>query len=159
MEQKIRKHQIALYINQSETEVEDWLRICKSTNLTISMNPATEDVYYICDENPTTELNNYSPAIEQDITTIKGSPDYDFFFKKYFERATGENAKADFLIIYIAETEDGTTYKASKTDATIIVNDLNANDSKLNINLAFGGKSENGTATISEDGIPTFTKE
>ena len=50
----VKKHQIALMLNKGTSTSPVWTRIKKSTELTISMNPETEENDYIADESPTT---------------------------------------------------------------------------------------------------------
>ena len=76
----VKKHQIALMLNKGTSTSPVWTRIKKSTELTISMNPETEENDYIADESPTTELKNYKPSIDQDLTMMKGEDDYEMMF-------------------------------------------------------------------------------
>ena len=46
----VKKHQIALMLNKGTSTSPVWTRIKKSTELTISMNPETEENDYIADE-------------------------------------------------------------------------------------------------------------
>lgn len=152
----IKKHQIALYLDKSEEQDgTGYTRIKKSTVLTIAVNPQTEEYDYIADEFPTTELTRYNPTIEQDLTMIKGEADYDMIFDAFYNLKVGNDAKMKCLIVFMAEGQ-ASAYKAWQTTATIIINDLNAVDSKINFNIAFGGDTQRGTANLSS-GTPTFS--
>ena len=107
----IKKQLRDLFINAGTSAEPNWTRIKKSTELTIALNPETEEVDYIADENPTTELTKYAPSIE---------------------------------------------HKAWKGSAIVSCNELNAVDSEISFDLAFGGTVDRGTATV-VSGTPTFT--
>ena len=152
----VKKHQIAIMLNKGTSTSPVWTRIKKSTELTISMNPETEENDYIADESPTTELKNYKPSIDQDLTMMKGEDDYEMMFPYFYEQRVGSEAHIDCMVVFKQEPETAGGYKAWKTDAIVSVKDLNAVESKLNFQIAFGGTIEKGTATNS-DGAITFT--
>ena len=63
----VKKHQIALFLNKGTISVPDWTRIKKSTSLTISMNPETEDFDYISDEVDLEEIADYIVDNDEDF--------------------------------------------------------------------------------------------
>lgn len=151
----IKKHEIALFVDKSATSTPNYVRLCKSTELTLSMEAQTEEYDYIADENPTTELESYNPQIEQALKMIKGEPDFDFFWEKFYNMATGEDAKVGGMIIFKFDSEEvgnTTYYRAWKPRFTIVYNEMNCNDSELNFNLNTAGTVEKGYATI-ENGV------
>lgn len=160
----IKKHQIGLFLDTaaSGASAPSWTRVKKSTNLTLSMNPETEDVEYIADESPTTELKQYKPSIEQPLKMIEGEPDFEAVWPRFYELRTGDAAKMDVLVVFIFnKTGSGTsaTYKAWKTRSLVTFNELNANDSELSFDINFGGNIERGTCTLAgtaPDFVPTF---
>lgn len=152
----IKKHLIALFINAGTSSDPKWTRIKKSTELTIALNPETEEVDYIADENPTTELTKYAPSIEQPLKMIEGEPDFEFIWKRFFSLATGEDAKAEYMIVFMFDKDTQGAYKAWKGSAIVSCNELNAVDSEISFDLAFGGTVDKGTATV-VSGTPTFT--
>ena len=159
----IKKHQIGLFVNTATSGTASWARIKKSTKLTISMNPETEDVDYIADESPTTELKQYKPAISQPLKMIKDEPDFEAVWSKFFDLKTGEEAKMEVLVVFIFDKDgSGATakYKAWKTNALVTFNELNGVDSELSFDINFGGTIERGTCTLTgtaPDYSPTFT--
>ena len=156
----IKKHPIALFVNTGERQAPVWTRIQKSTALTLAMNPETEEVDYIADESPTEELVKYKPSIEQPLKMIKGEPDFEYFWDKFFAMDTGNEAKTDYLIVFYfdkIEGEEQPTYKAWNGECTISFNELNAVDSELNFDLMFGGTVLRGLATVA-NGVPTFAE-
>lgn len=154
----IKKHLIALFINTGTGSAPKWTRIKKSTELTISLNPETEEVDYIADENPTTELTKYAPSIEQPLKMIEGEPDFEFIWDRFFSLATGEDAKAEYMIVFMFDKDETGAYKAWKGDSVISCNEMNAVDSEISFDLAFGGTIDKGTATVAS-GTPTFTSD
>nr|DAW81123.1 MAG TPA: hypothetical protein [Caudoviricetes sp.] len=154
----IKKHLIALFLNTGTASAPTWTRVKKSTELTISLNPETEDFDYIADENPTTELTKYAPSIEQPLKMIESEPDFEFIWNRFYDMKTGEDAKTDYMIVFMFDKTAGATpaYKAWKGSAIISCKELNAVDSEIGFDLMFGGTIEKGTATVT-DGTPTFT--
>lgn len=160
----IKKHQIALFFDAGEEpSAPTWKRIKKSTELTFSFNPETEEFDYIADENPSTELTKYAPALEQPLKMYEEEEDFKFFFDKCYNLPTGTAASVSMLIVFMfgatgrgAEAE----YKAWKVDCMVSFNEINGVDSELNFELLFGGNIERGTVTVTgsaPDYTPTFT--
>ena len=157
----IKKHQIGLFVDTSSTSTAAFKRIKKSTELTLAMNPETEDYDYIADENPTTELTSYKPEIEQPLKMIKGEDDFEYFWDLFYDMKVGEEAKTTAIVAFMfdcTETGTGTVvkhYAAWKVEATVVFNEMNANDSELNFNLNFGGTVSKGWVKLTE-GVPTW---
>lgn len=151
----IKKHLVALYL---ETAADNFTRIAKSTTLTIAMNPETETYDYIVDESPTDELTKYKPSIEQDLSTIKGEPDYEFIFKQFFDMKTGSEAQVNAMIVFMAMPGTAeNSFKAWKSKVSVIINDYDAVAKKINFTVSFGGTMQKGTATLAS-GKPVFTE-
>lgn len=143
----VKKHMIGLFLNTGTASEPVWTRIKKSTELTLSMNPETEDFDYISDEIPTTELKRYKPSIDQDLTMYKEEEDYKMIWPYFYEMKTGSDAHMECMIAFMHEKNESGGYAAWKVDSVISVKDLNAVDSKLNFQILFGGNVEKGTAT------------
>lgn len=159
--QLVKKHKIAIFIKPLEAE--NYTRIKKSTTLTLSMNPVETDYDYIADENPTTEIEQYKPSLDQDLTMYKGSDDYEMMWPYFYEQKTGTDAHASCIIAFmqepVKEGETITGYKAWKTDSVISVQDMNAVEKKLNVKILFAGDTTKGIATMSSEGVPAFVSE
>lgn len=154
----VKKHKIALFINSGTKASPTWVRIKKSTQLKLAMNPTTTDYDYIADENPTTELESYKPSIDQDLTMYETEPDYTMIWDYFYDLKVGTDAHIEAMIVFMHESGTATgSYKTWKTDAVISVQDMDAVASKLNFQILFGGTIAKGTATIAE-GVPTFTE-
>ena len=155
----IKKHQIGLFVDTSDTSTANYARIKKSTDLTLSMEAETEDFDYIADENPTSELAYYKPEIEQPLKMIKDEPDFEYFWDMFYEMKVGEDAKTTAIVAFMFDkTEAGNKayYKAWKVPVTVIFNELNAPDSELNFNLNFGGNVDKGYVTVIDGAVAWF---
>lgn len=152
----VRKHKIALFINAGNSG--RFIRIKKSTALTITMNPKEETYDYIADESPTTEIVQYKPAIDQEIVMYKGEEDYEAVFPYFYEQRTGSAAHVEAMIVFMQEGTPEEGYKAWKTDAILSIQNLSAVDKKLKFKITFGGTTKKGIAVVKE-GVPTFAEK
>lgn len=151
----IKKNRIALFLKDEATTT--YNRICKSQELSIAMNPETEDYNFICKEMPETVLKYYKPSISQNLVMFKDEPVFEELFDMWYNLATDDDAKRDVMIVYMFDGDNVNGYKAwSIADSTIVFDEMACTDNTLNFNINFGGVIELGTATIT-DGHPTFT--
>lgn len=154
----IKKFQQQHYFKKKNSDV--WTRIEKSTGNTITMNPQTQEFDYIVDENPTTEIDKYSPSMQHPITMYKGSPDFKLANDLAFNMATGADAHLDFLTIFFHT--DGVmngqkVFRAWRNDAVFSVSDISPTDSVINVDVQFAGTVEKGYVEMI-DGQPVFTE-
>ena len=167
----VKKHQIAPFLNKaidSETGYVDkqtpsWMRICKTATFDLNMNPETEEHDYICDENPTTELKKYNPSFNTPLVMYEDDDDYEFIFGKFFQLATGEDAKSEILLVFFQKAVDTTAaththFAAWRCDCTISLSDLNSVDSTLTFDTNFNGTVKKGYVTVSGGAISSFTE-
>ena len=147
----------AICVNTSSNDSsETWLRIKKSTALTISQNPETEDFDYIADEQKSTEVKQYNPSIDQDLAILPNEPDYDWFFEQYKKHPIGSDAHYKFLITYLCDKQTEGTYYSVKQEGILSFTDFNAVDGVINYNISFCGTPVEGTTSIS-NGTFTFS--
>ena len=155
----IKKHLVALFINTGTSASPTWVRIKKSTELTVGMNPETEDYDYIADESPTTELTNYAPSIEGNpLTMYEDEDDFLAIWDYFYNMKTGDDAKTDCLLVYMfnaATVSSIDYYQAWKSECVISVDEMNAVDSQLQFNILMGGTVGKGYASVS-NGTPTY---
>lgn len=151
----VKKYHVALFLNKGTPESPDWFRIKKSTDNTITMNAVTNDYDFIADEVPTTILDHYDPSLNQPLTMIKGQPDYEYFFNKFFAQATGGDAVTEILIVFFNELTSGTTYKAWKSACTLVMDNMNPGEGTITANVNFNDTTIQGTATVT-NGVPVF---
>lgn len=156
----IKKHLIRPFLNAGTAEDPQWVQIKKATEFTRTMNPTTEERDYISDERPTTELTGYKPSEALSITMYKGEEDFDLMYRMYKERAIGDDAKMEFLLVYIfdsVQADSKTYYYADKTEATVTVDELNASGQTLSCTVYENGTPVSGYVEIT-DGKPVFTE-
>lgn len=88
---------------------------------------------------------------------IKGEDDFEFIWEHFYnDIAKGNQTKCKALIVFMFDGDKTAGYKAWETDASIIFENLNGVDSKINFNINFGGQIRTGTAKPGPDGAPTF---
>lgn len=154
----VKKHQIGLFIDiGNDKNNQDFHRIKKSTELTVSMNPVTQEFDYIADESPTTEMDKYAPSIDQPLTMYEGEADFKMLFKRYFYQNTGTEAHARVMLVYMFAGDATSGYLAHESDCVLQISELNAVDGTLTMNITFGGTTRKGVATM-VDGKPTFAE-
>ena len=156
----IKKHKTIPFINKGTSENPDWVQIKKATEFTHSLNPETEERDYISDEQGTTELMQYKPSMSLSVTTIEGEADFNLFYDLYKQKAIGEDAKREYLIVYVFDSvvvADVTYYYAYKTEATIAVDEFNSVDSTITVSIYENGTPTQGYVQLAE-GVPVFTE-
>lgn len=151
----VKKFHVALFINSGTEAVPVWTRIQKSTDNTITMNAETKTFDYIVDESPTDEVDRYKPSLSQPVTMYKGNSDYEYFFNKFYEQHTGDDAHSQILVVYYA-ADVASAYKAWLCDCVIIIDNMNPVESTLTANINFNGTTDQGTAVVTA-GVPVFT--
>lgn len=157
---KIKKHEIALFINAGTKEAPNFIRIKKATELKLSFNAKTEDYDYIADENPTTELEQYQPGIEGlPLTMYREEPDFKMLWDYAYNLKTGGESTTNALCVFKFDEEAPTTgkWKAWHFDVSVIIKELDAVEGKLQFDLKLKGTVEKGTVTENE-GKPLFEK-
>ena len=151
----VKKYHVALFLNTGTPVSPEWTRIKKSTDNTITMNAETKDFDFISDEAPTTVLDRYKPSLSQPLTMIKGEPDYEYFFGKFFAQATGNDAETEMLIVFY-NAKTGGAYKAWKTPCLMVFDNMNPVEGTITANVNFNSGTVKGTATVS-NGVPVFS--
>mgnify|MGYP004451122631 FL=1 len=155
----VKKNMVALFVDNGKTgDEKGWVRIAKSTTFDLSLNPVTNQREYIVDAHPTTDVDDYAPSLNQQITMYTGEEDYELLFPLAYSLPIGENAKRDVLVIFSQEKDTDNKYKAWKTTATLSFTNVNTVDSTLTMDITFGGTITKGTATPdATTHKPTFT--
>lgn len=157
---KVKKHQIALFLNFGTAQAPKYVRIKKSTELTLNFDPQTEDYDYIADESPTTDLERYAPKIEGlPLTMYKGEPDFDALWEYAYNLKTGGDSTTDMLLVYKFDEDAKTTgqWKAWKAGCAVVIKQLNAVDGTLEVDFPMRGTILRGTVKQGTDDAPTFT--
>ena len=158
--QLIKKHKTLPFLNAGTSDAPEWVQIKKATEFTHSLNPETEERDYISDEQPTTELMQYKPQMSLSVTAIAGEADFNLFYSLYKGKKTGEDAKMEYLIVYVFDsTAAGGTeyYFAYKTEATVTVDEFNSVDSTITVSIYENGTPTKGYVYLN-DGAPVFVE-
>lgn len=151
---KVEKYHVAILFNKGTKALPDWVQLAKATENTITMNAETEDVDFITDKNPTTLIKRYKPSLSNPLTLFKGSPDYEYFWPKFYNMPTGADANGEILIVFMNE-KNSDAYDAWKCETTFVLDNLDPVNSQLTFTTQLNGTIEKGTVTI-EEGVPTF---
>lgn len=152
---KIEKVHIAILFNKGTESAPEWVQLAKSTENTITMNAETEDLDFIVDKNPTTIIKRYKPSLNNPLTLYKGSPDYEYFWPKFYNMPTGADANGDMLIVFMNEENTG-KFDAWRAGVTFVLDNLDPVNSSLTMTTQVNGTIVKGTVEIAE-GVPTFT--
>ena len=133
-----------------------WSRIGKSTIFDLVMNAQTEENEFIEDEQATTDIMSYKPAINEELQANKGDAAFDYIYKMFKDRPTGENVKKDVLLVFAGNigSEEEPEFDAWKCNATITLDHFDSVAEKVYFNISINQITV-GTATVSE-GVPTF---
>lgn len=154
----VKKHMIGVFLDiNNDIEAPQFVRIKKSTEFTLAMNPETVTYDYIADESPTEELDKYKPSISQPLTMYKGEPDFDMIYDRFFNMNVGLEAHARVMIVFMFDGDTETGYKAWESDCVLSIDNLDSVASQISFNILFGGTVRKGIAKMA-DGVPTFTE-
>lgn len=153
-ETKLKKTEFIPFLDTSGGDSEAvWKRITKSTIFSLNPSPQTESLDYISTEIPVEEVKNYIPELPQETALYEGDPIYDFIFNMFYELPVGAACIVPALICF-----GGSSKKAWRCNATLVLGELNTVDGKLSFTIKFGGDIDRGTYTV-VDGSPNFTSE
>ncbi|MBQ7976817.1 MAG: hypothetical protein IJ300_14120 [Clostridia bacterium] len=151
---KLKKTEFIPFLDTSGGATDaTWKRIARSTIFSLNPSPQTESLDYISTEIPVEEVKNYIPELPQETALYEGDPIYDFMFQKFYELPVGSACVVPALICF-----GGTSKKAWRCNATLVLGELNTVDGKLSFTIKFGGNIDRGTYTIT-DGSPVFEAE
>ena len=149
---KLKKSQFKIFLDvamDKTFEANDWGRIDKSTIFDLSYNPRTTSNDYIDSDMPEEEVDGYEPELPQEITLTEGNKVYDFMSRLGHELPTGEEVKVPYLLIF-----GGSTNRAWRGIATILINNLNTVDGKISFTIKFNSIDKGTYETV--DGKPVF---
>ena len=148
----------AILVNTAESGSENWVRIKKSTTLSVTMNPETETFDYIADEFASEELKSYKPSINQDLAVYKDEPDFAFFYNLYKKLPTGSDAHREFLLVYLLDGDASAGYYSQKIEGILSFSSFDAVAGTLNFDINLSGTPVSGKTKVSE-GVFTFTAD
>lgn len=155
---KVEKYHVALLLNAGTSASPRWIQLAKATENTINLNSETEDKEFIVDKIPTTLLKQYKPSMNNPLTLFKGEEDYEFFWDKFYNLPTGDGASGEVLIVFMNEPTGNHKYKAWKSGATFVLDNLDPVNSQLTMAINFNGTPYRGEVTVT-DGNPVFVSD
>ena len=114
---------------------------------------------YIVNDNATTTVDNYTIALDSEMKCIYGDGVYDYINGLRYALATGSDAETTVLLVDKYDVS-GNAFKAQKFNCSISIKSYGGDGGvtptigfKINVN----GDPTNGTVTINDSGVPTFT--
>lgn len=160
---RVKRSQFASFLNTTPTgQAPVWGRMGKGiTSASVSYNPTVNDEQYIHEDSGTKELDSYAPTMAGEQTAYKGDAVFDYVDSLRQNRAVGDDAKTELLMVYIYDKEEDGKYKAEKQEVAISINEFGGEAGgavTISYDVGFCGEPEIGTATIT-DGTVTFTKK
>ena len=150
---RLKKHKTIPFLNVGTEASPVWARIGRSTIFDLSLNANIVTSEFIEDEMPTDDVTYYKPTLPQELQTNAGDDAFDAVYSMFKSRPTGEDIKKQVLIVFAGA---GDTFDAWLTNSSLILKDLNTVDEKILFDLNINSITD-GTATIGDDGKPTFT--
>ena len=151
---KLKKSQFIIFLDTAKDKTfvaNTWTRIDKSTIFDLAYNPQTTSNDYIDSDMPEEEVDNYQPELPQEIVLVEGNPMYDFISEMAYDLPTGEEVKVPYLLAF-----GGSTKRAWRGIATILVNNLNSVEGKISFTIKFNTIDKGTYETV--EGKPVFTK-
>ena len=127
------------------------------TEMTESTNPKETEKQYIHQKSSITKTTGYANEFPITMDMVKGDKVFENFYKKFYERKTGNDLNIDHYIVNLWESEtEANTYKARKITQTVSITECNgaAGEQKQITGSLKGGDFVYGTFNTS---TKTFT--
>lgn len=160
MSGKIKRSQVAMFLNTSTTASPTWSLIGNGvTEQTIAYNPQVSEETYIHQDSGTADVESYKVNIPTPMTAIKGDAVFDFVDGIRKGRKVLADARSQVCIVYLYETPTGGAYEAEKNDCSIQVDDFGGaggESAKLNFTINLIGDPVIGTF---DPTTKTFTED
>lgn len=150
---RLKKNEFMIFLDIAKDTTfasNTWKRIDKSTIFALTVGEQTEDVDYIVNANPTTEITGNKPTLPEEITLEQGNPIFDFMLDELQDLPVGADCYVPALLCF-----GGSTARAWRTIATITDKVLDTVAGKITFTINFGDVMQ-GTFTVTA-GVPTFT--
>ena len=96
------------------------------TEMTESTNPKETEKQYIHQKSSITKTTGYANEFPITMDMVKGDKVFENFYKKFYERKTGNDLNIDHYIVNLWENEtEANTYKARKITQTVSITECN----------------------------------
>lgn len=150
----IKSEDVMIFIKDTES----YFRLEHTTEFEITLDTETESIKFISKKNSTEFSKSTSIKTSNDLYTIKGEKDFEYFFPLWLKVPTeGQPKPIEVLIVYTASGEPSGGFEAWQClETNVVFTSYNTVDSKLNYDFNFG-EITNGKVTISGD-QPSFVE-
>jgi hypothetical protein len=159
--EKIKRSLFAVFINTTPGSEATWVRMGKGiTSQKLSYNPTVTTEQYIDEDNATSSVDSYAPALDGTQTCYSGEPVFEYLDELRKSRAVGSALNTEILLVYLYDKSTDNTYAAEKNAAVIQFGDFGGEGGgnvELTYTIGLNGNPEAGTCKI-EGSAPTFTK-
>ena len=154
---RIKRSSFATFLNTGTSSTPSYARFGKGIeDQEINYNPESETIQYIHEDTPNTELDHYAPAFDTTQKTYENEPIFEFMYDKMRARAVGDEAKTDYLKVYLFKKLADGIYEAEKCDCTVAISSFKGSEMGYTINE--NGDPKSGYVTIASGGTITFTE-
>ena len=150
---KIKRSQFVTFLDTTPSSSETWKKLgIGITDYGIDYNPQVDTEKWIIEDNARNihESNEKQSSVTQKM--YKGDPCFVF--------AAAGRDKLDYKT-HILDVDiwngTGSTYPAKKSDGKLVVTKWMGEDAELEYDLYYDGDPIEGTVTINNDGVPTFS--
>lgn len=142
----IKRSQLAEYLNVGTTDTPVWERIgfgveSKSTDF----SPEVEEMQYIHEDSPSSNVKSYAMTSEFDIKAAKGSPVFEYLDKLRIKRATYAAADTQALEVRLYEpiADETNVFAATMTNVAVAASSLgDAAEDPLTLSASVHGKGD-----------------
>ena len=157
---RVKRTEFATFLNVGTKEAPKFARMGKGiTGQVLAYNPKITDTQYIDNENGTSELEAYAPSLPTPQNAFRGDEVFDYVDGLRKERATGDAAKTEILLVYVYQQDGENVFEAEKNDVVVTITDFGGEAGApviINYDLKFTGDPVKGTAKI-ENKAAVFT--
>ena len=148
---KIKRSQVAAFLNTGTTETPIWSKMGKGiTEQTIAYNPQATTENYIHEDSATTSIDSYQVNISTPQTAYTGEPVFDYVDKIRQTRGVGAAAETEILLVYLYTASP---YKAELNKASLQVDDFGGEGGGnvvLNYTINLNGDPKLGAVVVTE---------
>jgi hypothetical protein len=118
----------------------------------IAMNPTTESVTYVHEDNATVTVEGYAPTMSVEQIAKNGDAVFEFIDGLRRDRAILDDAETDLVNVWMYETGGPTAYPAEKQTVVVAIDDFGGDGGKavrINYTLHYVGDPIPGTFNAS----------
>lgn len=163
----VKTNEFALFIKiGGTTQSPEWARVRKQNELKLKYDAEVSEDKFVDEEGPTSSVDSYKVSSDGEMKAYSGDKAFDFIDNIRKTRATGEDAEIETLKVYMYDKKtvsQTTAYAAERSKSIVTISEFGGEGgggkASINYTLTDNGDPTFGTATMSDDGVPTFTAE